>query len=92
MTALLKGLIIILFFSAVIVLFSLLPSTDQYPLDPTFRVALLYMMGYTFAWGTMFPAIFALFSIAILMIAIEVIDWIWSTVRFVIGIGVRLFG
>jgi len=84
MSMLTKAILISLFATLVIVLFGLLPSTTDYPLPPEFATSLATIMGYTFAWASVFTCLYTLITVAVLGIAMEIAIFLWKVVSWII--------
>lgn len=92
MSLLVKGLMIALFFSLVIVGITLLPSTADYPLPSEFSSSLTLVFGYYAAWSSVFTVLNTLFICAGLGLGLELAIWIWRAVSWFIGIVARMVG
>lgn len=91
MTLITKVLAIGAFLIGLIGLIALLPSTTDYPLDPSIATSLTIIMGYVSAWTSIFWAINILFGVALLGIGLELILWVAKKVIWIIGWAARLF-
>jgi len=92
MSSLLKGILILLFFSLLIGLISLLPSTSDYPLDPMFASGVATIFGYYFAWSSVFTCLNTLLALSLLSIGLVLVFAIAKFVMWVISFTSRLVG
>jgi len=85
MSLLTLAFIIPIFFSAVIVILNLLPTTAQYPLPTEISSSLTLILGYAFAWNSIFP-LDTLLTVALISIGLELAIFTWKIIRWVIGV------
>ena len=90
MTLLTKSLGVVLFFSLVVILFALLPSTSEYPLPSEFSSSLIVIFSYYFAWSSVFTALNTLLTCTLLVLGFELGIFIWKIVTWVIGFVSRI--
>jgi len=86
MTLLTLAITIAAFFGFLILGLNLLPSTTQIPLDSHFATAITTVLGYYFAWSTVFTVLNDLWSAMLWAIGLEVAIFLWRMVRWVIGV------
>jgi len=91
MTTAVKAILILLAFSLVMGFIALLPSTDQYPLDPSIAASIAVVFAYVFAWVGVFWFISVWFFIMLLTIGLDLTIWIAKQVLRLISWIVRLF-
>jgi len=92
MSLLTKGFVAIIFFSTLVALIALLPSVNDYPLPAIFNTSLTLIFGYYFAWTGLFTCLNILFWSATFSIGLDLVIWIWNTVRGIIGWVARMIG
>jgi hypothetical protein len=85
MSILTLAILIPIFFSAVVVGINLLPTTSQYPLPVDISNSLVMVLGYTFAWNSIFP-IDTLLTCATIGIGMELAIFTWRMIRWAIGV------
>jgi len=92
MTLIVKGIVWVLFFSLIVSLLALLPSTADYPLPDVISQGVTLVVGYYFAWAQVFTFLDWLFYFFILSIFIEVYVWIAKAIMWTLGLVARLVG
>jgi len=91
MSLLTKGLMIGIFFTLLVSLIALLPSVSDYPLPPQIALSLTIILGYVFAWTSVFWFINIWFAIALLSIGFELAIWTAKKVIWITTWVARLF-
>jgi len=91
MTALVKGILVLIVFSLIVSLIALLPSTEQYPLPPEFNTSIVLIVGYAFAWVNVFWFLSAYWWMMLLNFGLELTIWLAKQVLRIIGWAVRMF-
>jgi len=92
MSLITKGIVWVLFFSLIVSLLALLPSTDDYPLPSAITDGITVIVGYYFAWAEVFDFLNWLFFFFMLTLFIEVYIWIAKAVMWTLGLVARLTG
>jgi len=92
MSIAIKAILIFLFFSLIVVFFSMLPLVSDYPLDPLFASSVAIIIQYTYAWISIFWAINYLMYCVLLSLSIEVALFLWRLASWVVGLVARMIG
>jgi len=92
MSAALKAFLIIAFFSLVVALLALLPTTADYPLPPSITTGIVTFMGYYFAWAKVFTFLNTLFFFFVLTLFLDIYTWTAKLIMWIIGIVARFVG
>jgi len=92
MSAALKALMIVAFFSLIVVLIALLPNTSDYPLPASFTNGIVIFIAYYFAWAKVFTFLNTLFFFFVLTLFMDVYIWTARLVVWMIGIVARFVG
>jgi len=87
-----KAVITVIFFSLVVTLIALLPSTTDYPLPTGVNQGITIIVGYYYAWANVFTFLNVLFLFFVLSIFIDIYMWIARVVLWIIGFVSRFVG
>jgi len=92
MSLLTKAIITVLFFSLIVSLIALLPSTADYPLPSAVNQGIVLVIGYYYAWAQVFTFLQTLFLFFVLTLFLDIYLWITSVVLWVIATVARFVG
>jgi len=87
-----KAIITVIFFSLVVTLIALLPSTTDYPIPTAVTQGVTLIIGYYYAWGQVFTFLNVLFLFFVLSLFLEVYLMIARIVIWIIGFVARFVG
>lgn len=89
MTLVQKIITVVIFFSLIVGLIGLLPSTTDYPLNPTISTGITLIMGYYYAWALTFTFLQTLFVFFMLTLAIQIYIMVARIGMWIIGFVAR---
>jgi len=92
MSAAVKALLVIAFFSLIVVLIALLPDTTDYPLPTSISSGVVLFIGYYFAWAKVFTFLNTLFFFFVLTLFMDIYIWTARLILWVIGVISRIVG
>jgi len=92
MSLITTALVTVAFFSLVITLIALLPSTTDYPLPSAITQGIVIIIGYYYAWAQVFTFLEVLFVFFVLTLFFEIYLWLAKVVLWVIGFVARFVG
>jgi len=92
MSILTKALVTAAFLALVVSLIALLPSVNDYPLPSSITNGMVVILGYYFAWSSVFTFLNTLFFFFTLTLFIEIYIWIAHVIMWIIGIVARFVG
>jgi len=92
MTLITKALVTTIFFSLVVALIALLPSTTDYPIPSAVTQGVTLIVGYYYAWAQVFTFLQTLFLFFVLTLFYQVYLMIARIVLWIIGFVSRFVG
>lgn len=92
MTLITKAILYVIFIAILVALITLLPTCEQIPLPALFASALLLVIGYVYAWASLFTVLNTLIWCVTFMIGLDLVIWIWNAARGIIGWVTRMIG